>query len=130
MCASLCANERMKRIEYTAGAIRVAGILLAVMLAEQSVDISASLPTGVYSASIQPTFHVLGIPIMTAQAGLLLTALIKAAAAAAMIFYAQRLAKLFWMGILPEVPEDLRRVLARKKAGPNEADSDPWSDSV
>jgi len=120
----------MKRIEYTAGGIRLAGVCLAFSLAGQSVEISAALPTHVYSASVEPVFHVLGIPMMTAQAGLLLMAMVKAGAAVAMIFYAQRLAKLFWMGILPEVPENLRRVLGRKNAGSNEADSDPWSDSV
>ena len=123
-------EKSMKRIEYTAAGIRLVGVYLAVTLLAQSFDISASLSTQVYSNFPGPVLHVLGVPVMDGRAGAFFLACGKLAAAVAMTFNALRLAKLFWMGILPEVPENLRSVLGHKKPAGDDADSDPWSDSV
>ena len=122
----------MKRIEYTAAAIRLLGVYWAVILLAQTVDISSSIPTRVYSAAPQPVLHLFGVAVMTAQSGEIVLFWLKLALAAGMIIYALRWAKLFWVGILPEVADQFQSVLRRKTPGeiPGESHGDLWSDSL
>ena len=122
----------MKRIEYTAAVIRLLGICLVVTLLSQSVEIGSSVPTRVYSAFPQPALHLFGVAVMDGRSGAALLFLLKVALGASLIIYSLRLAKLFWMGILPEAPDHFRSVLRRK--GPGDASrepaGDPWSDEL
>lgn len=121
----------MKRIEYTAAAIRLFGIFLIVSLLVQSVEFQTVSPTRVVS-SWRPALHFLGIPILEAQAGIVLLFLLKLAIGVALTLYPLRLGKLFWVGILPEIPGGIPRI--GRKSPKNdylaESETDTWGDPL
>ena len=118
----------MKRLEYTAAAIRLAGIFFCAVLLSQNVEILAiAAPTRVFSTYTQPVLHVAGIPLMSGQAGSLLLFAVKAALAYLATVHPLRLARLFWMGILPGIPTRLRSVLQDEPV--RRPENDPWNDA-
>ena len=88
----------MKRIQYTAAAIRILGIILAVITLSKMVEISVIAPVGAVTTWRAVT-HIGVLEICSAETGAVLFFLVKAALAAGLIFSSHALAKLFWRGI-------------------------------
>jgi len=121
----------MKRIEYTAAGLRLFGIFLIASILAQSVEFQTVSPTRVVS-SWRPALHFLGVPILDAQAGIVLIFLFKLAIGVALTLYPLRLGKLFWVGILPEIPGGIPRIGRKSQQNDYlaESEADTWGNPL
>ncbi|MEI6349640.1 MAG: hypothetical protein WCP06_00870 [Verrucomicrobiota bacterium] len=91
----------MKRIEYTAAAIRLLGLYLLFVTLAESMSLGTSFATNVIASSFRaPTLHILGFNSgLDAGLAFVLSFLLRLSVGVWLVLWAKRFAGWFWTGI-------------------------------